>query len=104
MLPANLADGVLRLRRGEPVALTGSKPLDQAGTTESAHLEIALSGCGEPMFPDQRLDMDHLTDEAGRRVQDNVYVLGYLSAVLNACRSGLCGGGGAGQRMFAGGL
>jgi len=46
--------------------------------------------------------MDHLTDEAGRRVRDNVYVPGYLSAVPNACRSGLCGGGGAGQRMFAG--
>jgi hypothetical protein len=58
--------------------------------------------CGKPTFPGQRLDMDHLTDEAGRRVRDNVYVPGYLSAVPNACRSGLCGGGGAGQRMFAG--
>jgi hypothetical protein len=57
--------------------------------------------CDKPMFPGQRLDMDHLPDEAGRRVRDNVYVPGYLSATPNACRSRLCG---AGQRMFAGSL
>jgi hypothetical protein len=35
--------------------------------------------CGKPMWPGMPLDLDHLTDENGVRVGDDIYVPGYLS-------------------------